>query len=394
IVVAAAGNEGADNDMNPRFPANYGIDHGLDNVISVAATKENGELWYHSNYGERTVHLAAPGKSILSTAIPGDTNESLLEGSEADHPYLYKSGTSMAAPHVTAALAMMIKEFPGLTYQKLLSRLFKTTDAIPPSGGESRKVRWGRLNLARALSRDRDYSEQNAPSKERADNLNVISEASDAPEQIQKLARERREMAGQAIKYYDKAKVSFEYNNTTEPFNLAKENAGDSWDRAGDAALDAAVQIVLAIDQVKKGKSSQEWEVAAKKAKIALHCFSKAAECYKTENNHNGPDWDAIGEEILRAKEAGGDAWGSVLERSQDFIGRLPEEEQTLLRERIQQAKVQKSEEKATASTEEKVAPSNKGKEKRKSHAESVEGDEVTNTDSQQNCILSSINKK
>ncbi|MFI0348117.1 MAG: S8 family serine peptidase, partial [Chthoniobacterales bacterium] len=47
IVVAAAGNEGADNDMNPRFPANYGIDHGLDNVISVAATKENGELWYH-----------------------------------------------------------------------------------------------------------------------------------------------------------------------------------------------------------------------------------------------------------------------------------------------------------------------------------------------------------
>src|SRR5438874_7391034 len=63
IFVAAAGNDGNNNDFSPSYPASY----DLDNVISVAATDHNDALAYFSNYGAGSVDLAAPGVTILST---------------------------------------------------------------------------------------------------------------------------------------------------------------------------------------------------------------------------------------------------------------------------------------------------------------------------------------
>jgi subtilisin family serine protease len=63
LMIAAAGNEGADNDRNPSYPASY----GLPNIIAVAATDENDNLASFSNYGRQSVHIAAPGTDILST---------------------------------------------------------------------------------------------------------------------------------------------------------------------------------------------------------------------------------------------------------------------------------------------------------------------------------------
>ncbi len=57
LVVAAAGNEGGNNDDTPTYPAGY----ELDNIISVAATDESDRLADYSNYGPRTVDVAAPG---------------------------------------------------------------------------------------------------------------------------------------------------------------------------------------------------------------------------------------------------------------------------------------------------------------------------------------------
>lgn len=65
LFVAAAGNAGADNDNNPEYPASY----NLPNVISVAATDRNDVLASYSNYGSRSVHLAAPGSAILNTWV-------------------------------------------------------------------------------------------------------------------------------------------------------------------------------------------------------------------------------------------------------------------------------------------------------------------------------------
>lgn len=88
LVVAAAGNDSNDNDSSATYPANY------EGVISVAASNQSDELAYFSNYGESSVTIAAPGQNIYSTVM----------GAE----YRFFSGTSMAAPQVSGALALSL----------------------------------------------------------------------------------------------------------------------------------------------------------------------------------------------------------------------------------------------------------------------------------------------
>jgi subtilisin family serine protease len=63
IFVAAAGNEGTNNDTTPFYPAGY----DLDNIISVAASGQSDELADFSNYGANSVDIGAPGVNIYST---------------------------------------------------------------------------------------------------------------------------------------------------------------------------------------------------------------------------------------------------------------------------------------------------------------------------------------
>lgn len=67
LVVAAAGNEKANADRHGFFPAAY----ELSNILSVAAVDIQGRLLPSSNYGKKSVHLAAPGFRVLSS-LPGD----------------------------------------------------------------------------------------------------------------------------------------------------------------------------------------------------------------------------------------------------------------------------------------------------------------------------------
>src|SRR5690606_28634157 len=64
LFVAAAGNSGKNTDIEPHYPSAY----RLANIISVAST---GVVWnsnfaIYTNYGRKTVHIAAPGEYILS----------------------------------------------------------------------------------------------------------------------------------------------------------------------------------------------------------------------------------------------------------------------------------------------------------------------------------------
>jgi hypothetical protein len=152
ICVIAVGNDDKNNDAFKPFPASYRREQGysqLGRVIVVAATAENGELASFSNFGVTTVDLAAPGETIWST-WPRDC--------EKNGPYKPKSGTSMAAPHVAGALALMWKESPYLTYKELLDQMrISGIDHMPtlrPWVNDGR-----RLNLASALTSMREINE-------------------------------------------------------------------------------------------------------------------------------------------------------------------------------------------------------------------------------------------
>ncbi len=138
VVAAASGNEGSDNDVLPSYPASLKID----NIVSVTATTQN-DAFSGYNYGLTSVHLGAPGTGIWSTYYRSDTD------------YTYETGTSMAAPFVAGALALMRARFPTLTPAQTIARLLASVDPLPSLAGRCQTG--GRLNLDRALG-PRDYS--------------------------------------------------------------------------------------------------------------------------------------------------------------------------------------------------------------------------------------------
>jgi subtilisin family serine protease len=137
LFVASAGNNTANIDLNPRYPASYDID----NIISVAYTTRTDALGSLSNYGATNVDLAAPGAAMYSTFFASDT-------SYLGAPSI--QGTSFAAPYVAGALALMLTKFSSENYQQIIERLLNATDPIPALTGKC--ATGGRLNVRKALS--------------------------------------------------------------------------------------------------------------------------------------------------------------------------------------------------------------------------------------------------
>lgn len=131
LFVAAAGNNGTNNDNRPHYPSNY----DLPNVVSVAATDRSDQLTSFSNFGVKTVHIAAPGREIESTWL-GDS-------------YREASGTSMATPHVAGVAALILAREPNMSVAELRQRLLKAVDKLPALAGKVKSG--GRLNAAKAL---------------------------------------------------------------------------------------------------------------------------------------------------------------------------------------------------------------------------------------------------
>lgn len=111
LFVAAAGNDKSDNDKRPIIPASI----SSPNLITVAAIDNQADLASFSNYGVKSVHIAAPGVNILSTVL-GDK-------------YEHMSGTSMAAPFITGISAMLMAYNPKLNPGEIKKNLLRT--AVP-----------------------------------------------------------------------------------------------------------------------------------------------------------------------------------------------------------------------------------------------------------------------
>ena len=117
LFIASAGNFALNSDMAPTYPAsNY-----QSNIIAVAATTSADSLASFSNYGARTVHIGAPGQSILST-IPGNG-------------YEWMSGTSMAAPHVSGVVGLLKAYNPQLDWKGMKNLILAGGDSAPTLPG-------------------------------------------------------------------------------------------------------------------------------------------------------------------------------------------------------------------------------------------------------------------
>ena len=130
LSVFAAGNDNVNDDATPYDPASF----ASPSIVSVAASDENDARAAFSNFGATAVDLAAPGTNIFSTY---------------GNDYAYSSGTSMAAPHVSGTLALMVSQNGALTVEGLKSRLLGSVDVLPQWNGMT--VTGGRLNAFAAL---------------------------------------------------------------------------------------------------------------------------------------------------------------------------------------------------------------------------------------------------
>ena len=154
LFVAAAGNSSKNNDTASFYPANYNTlvatstesAASYDAVISVAAIKNNGSLASFSSYGQYSVDIAAPGEAILST-IPNS--------------YGYASGTSMATPHVTGAIALLASQRSEFTSAASLKNTILQS-ARPSSLLNSRVQTGGFLDINQSLL-PRDAIQLNSP---------------------------------------------------------------------------------------------------------------------------------------------------------------------------------------------------------------------------------------
>jgi subtilisin family serine protease len=133
LFVSSAGNTGNNNDevAVQRYPCSY----DRPTEICVAASNNKDELPSWANFGAHTVDLAAPGVSIYSTFREGK--------------YGYLSGSSMAAPQVAGAAALILSVAPSLSATALKADILDNVDKLPSLAG--RVITGGRLDVCKAL---------------------------------------------------------------------------------------------------------------------------------------------------------------------------------------------------------------------------------------------------
>ena len=152
VLVASMGNSGANNIL---YPSSYDI------TIGVGASTADDRLATFSTYND-FVDVIAPGQDILS--LRAGTSDLYAQGNEPgvhiiDEHYYIASGTSMAAPHVTGAAAVLLSIAPGLSNTRVREILESTADdIIDPYGdganlpGWDNYTGWGRINLQNAIA--------------------------------------------------------------------------------------------------------------------------------------------------------------------------------------------------------------------------------------------------
>ena len=132
LFVVAAGNDSQNTDQRASYPASY----DLENIITVGNLNYDGTLHYSSNYGENTVDIAAPGAYILSTTT--------------NNGYSYMTGTSMSAPFVSGAAALVYSHYEDISLANVKEILLSSATELDALDGAV--TTGGMLDLGNALS--------------------------------------------------------------------------------------------------------------------------------------------------------------------------------------------------------------------------------------------------
>jgi hypothetical protein len=152
LFVASAGNRGLNVDRAPAYPCAY----DLPNVLCVTASGYGDSLPTWASFGAHAVDIAAPGVDIYST-LP-------------NRSWGFRSGVSMAVPHVTGAAALLLTERPGAYPADLVAALLDSATPAPAFTG--RTVSSGRLDVAGAM---RALEENKTPSGPRPEPTPVVT---------------------------------------------------------------------------------------------------------------------------------------------------------------------------------------------------------------------------
>lgn len=144
LFVAAAGNASSNNDSVANYPSNYATNvaagsetaASYDAVIAVASLMSNGGMSSFSNFGATTVDIGAPGSAIFSTWPQGG--------------YQSISGTSMATPHVTGAVAMYKAIHTSASAEEIRTAILNQgilTDSLSGKTVTGRRLNVGTLDV-------------------------------------------------------------------------------------------------------------------------------------------------------------------------------------------------------------------------------------------------------
>lgn len=142
LIIAAAGNERSniDEKRNAYYPASY----GLSNIITVGAYDDMLNIIPSSNYGKKSVDIAAPGHRIRS-AIPG--------GGAA-----YMTGTSQATAFVSGVVALIKSKHPQMKFDQIKNIVLSSSNKVP--NFEGKILGGGKLDAAKALVLAEDVSKK------------------------------------------------------------------------------------------------------------------------------------------------------------------------------------------------------------------------------------------
>lgn len=143
LFVTSAGNEDSNtDDAVLSYPANY----DLPNIVAVAASNRQDDIASFSQYGPRSVDLAAPGLQIVTTAP-----DAAYTYDAADRSASGIAGTSFSSPYVAGIAALIRMEYPSADFREVKARLIEGAEASGTGGATQLRTSAGRANAANSL---------------------------------------------------------------------------------------------------------------------------------------------------------------------------------------------------------------------------------------------------